>query len=30
LAQKINGTIVTGDPEIIMLKDIVNIELLSR
>ena len=30
LAQKINGTIVTGDPEIILLKDVVNIESLSR
>ena len=30
LAQKINGTIVTGDPEIILLKDVVNIEPLSR
>lgn len=30
LAQKINGTIVTGDPEIIMLKDVVNVESLSR
>ena len=30
LAQKINGTILTGDPEIIMLKDIVNIEKLAR
>ncbi len=30
LAQKINGTILTGDPEIIMLKDVINIEKLSR
>lgn len=30
LAQKINGTIVTGDPEIILLKQVVNIERLSR
>jgi predicted nucleic acid-binding protein len=30
LAQKINGTIVTGDPEIILLKDVVTIEPLSR
>ena len=30
LAQKINGRIVTGDPEIILLKDVVNIEPLSR
>lgn len=30
LAQKVNGTIVTGDPEIILLKDVVNIEPLSR
>ncbi len=30
LAQKINGTILTGDPEIILLKDVVNIEKLSR
>ena len=30
LAQKINGTIVTGDPEIILLKDVVDIEPLSR
>lgn len=30
LAQKINGTIVTGDPEIILLKDVVTIEQLSR
>ena len=30
LAQKINGTIVTGDPEIILLKGVVKIEPLSR
>jgi len=30
LAQKINGTILTGDPEIILLKDVVTIEPLSR
>ena len=30
LAQKINGTIVTGDAEIILLKGVVNIEPLSR
>lgn len=30
LAQKINGIILTGDPEIIMLRDIVNIEKLTR
>jgi predicted nucleic acid-binding protein len=30
LAQKINGTILTGDLEIIMLKDVVTIEPLSR
>ncbi len=30
LAQKIDGTILTGDPEIILLKDVVNIEQLSR
>lgn len=29
-AQKINGTLLTGDTEIILLKDIVNIEKLSR
>lgn len=30
LAQKIKGTILTGDPEIILLEDVVNIEQLSR
>lgn len=30
LAQKINGTVMTGDPEIILLKDVVNIDALSR
>lgn len=30
LAQKIKGTILTGDPEIILLEDVVNIEKLSR
>jgi len=30
LAQKINGTILTGDPEIILLEDVVNMEQLSR
>ena len=30
LAQKVKGTILTGDPEIILLEDIVNIEKLSR
>lgn len=30
LAQKINGTILTGDPEIILLKDLVKLEKLTR
>ena len=30
LAQKINGVIVTGDPEIILLKNFVKVEKLSR
>ena len=30
LAQKINGIIVTGDPEIILLKNFVKVEKLSR
>ena len=30
LAQKIEGVIVTGDPEIILLKDLVKVEKLSR
>lgn len=30
LAQKVNGTIMTGDPEIILLSGVVNIERLSR
>jgi len=30
LAQKINGTILTGDPEIILLEDVVNMEQLLR
>ena len=30
LAQKIEGTIMTGDPEIILLKDLVNVEKLLR
>ena len=30
LAQKINGVIVTGDPEIILLKNFVRVEKLSR
>ena len=30
LAQKIDGMIVTGDPEIILLKDFVKLEQLSR
>ena len=30
LAQKIDGIILTGDPEIILLRDIVKVEKLSR
>lgn len=30
LAQKIDGIIITGDPEIILLKDFVKVERLSR
>ena len=30
LAQKIKGTILTGDPEIVLLKDFVNVEKLLR
>lgn len=30
LAQKVNGTIMTGDPEIILLEEVVDIEKLSR
>ena len=30
LAQKINGTILTGDPEIILLKNLVKLEKLTR
>ncbi|MBW2341098.1 MAG: type II toxin-antitoxin system VapC family toxin [Deltaproteobacteria bacterium] len=30
LAQKVKGTILTGDPEIILLQDVVNVEKLSR
>ena len=30
LAQKIKGTILTGDPEIVLLKDLVNVEKLLR
>ena len=30
LAQKINGTILTGDPEIVLLKNLVKVEELTR
>lgn len=30
LTQKIKGTIMTGDPEIILLKNVVNVEKLKR
>jgi len=30
LAQKIDGVIYTGDPEIVLLKDVVKVEKLSR